>query len=306
MDRDADEFFTVTSQGLAFYGDRFGIPFPQRIYNQVFVPEFGGAMENFGCVTWSDQWLPRSTPTAAERQDRARVVLHEMAHMWFGNIVTMRWWDDIWLNESFAEFAANWAASSATAFHDSWVAHLASEQMRAYAADQGPTTHPICGEVPTVAAAMSVFDAITYPKGASVLRQLKEYVGEESFVAGMRTYFARHAWGNTTLTDLTDALAEASGRDLDAWRSVWLDTSGVDRLELDGDTLVAPGDRPHVVGVGYYADVGERLERVGFERVEVTGSRTPLAVPDATDLVLLNDEDLTFATTRPGRRPGHP
>ncbi len=300
VDRDADDIFTTTQQGLAFYGDRFGLAFPQRTYDQVFLPEFGGAMENYGCVAFTDSLLFRSTPTVAQRHALAQVVLHEMAHMWFGNIVTMRWWDDIWLNESFAEFAANWAASRATDHQDSWVSHLAGWKLDAYAADQGPTTHPICGEVPTAADAMSVFDAITYPKGASVLRQLMEYVGEEQFVAGMKTYFARHAWGNTTLTDLTDALAEASGRDLDAWRSVWLDTSGVDRIELDGTTLVAPGDRPHVVAVGFYRDAGDVLERIDLQRVEVTGPRTEIDVPDGADLILLNDEDLSFVTTRPG------
>jgi aminopeptidase N len=300
VDRDADDIFEVTAQGLAFFGDKFGMPFPQRTYDQVFIPEFGGAMENYGCVAFTDSLLFRSTPTVAQQHALARVVLHEMAHMWFGNIVTMRWWDDIWLNESFAEFAANWASSRATDQEDSWVSHLAGWKLDAYAADQGPTTHPICSEVPTAADAMSVFDAITYPKGASVLRQLMEYVGEDNFVAGMKAYFARHAWGNTTLTDLTDALAEASGRDLDAWRSLWLDVSGVDRMELDGTTLVAPGDRPHIVAVGYYRDAGETFERIDLQRVEVAAPRTDLDVPAGTDLVLLNDEDLTFATTRPG------
>ncbi|HZU57947.1 MAG TPA: aminopeptidase N, partial [Actinocrinis sp.] len=185
LERDADEAFTLTEQGLSFYGRVFGMPFPQRTYDQVFMPEFGGAMENFGCVTWSDGFLQRSAPTAAERELFAKVLLHEMAHMWFGNIVTMRWWDDLWLNEAFAEFACNWAAAEATAYRDAWAGHLATGKQRAYLTDQGPISHPIRTQVRSTAEAASIFDAITYEKGASVLKQLMTYVGEENFSAGM-------------------------------------------------------------------------------------------------------------------------
>ena len=222
LDRDADELFTVTGQGLAFFGQVFAMPFPQTKYDQVFLPEFGGAMENYGCVAWSDAFLSRTSPTPAELDELARVLLHEMAHMWFGNIVTMRWWDDLWLNEAFAEFACNWAMVRATRYTDAWATHLAVGELSAYLADQGPMSHPIHQPIADVAQAAASFDAITYPKGASVLGQLMHYVGEPVFEAGMAAYFARHAWGNTTLQDLIDVLAEASGRDLDAWREAWL------------------------------------------------------------------------------------
>ncbi|NGO11915.1 aminopeptidase N [Streptomyces sp. HC44] len=307
LDRDADDIFTLTRQGLAFFGEAFAMPFPQRKYDQVFMPEFGGAMENYGCVTWSDGFLRRATPTPAESELLAKVLLHEMAHMWFGNIVTMRWWDDLWLNEAFAEFACHWAAERATRYTDAWAGHLADDKLKAYLSDQGPVSHPIHQPIHDVAQAASIFDNITYPKGASVLQQLMTYVGEERFRAGMTAYFARHAWGNTTLQDLIDALSEAGGRDLDAWRTAWLATAGTDRfsLERDGDTvtLVAAGTpRPQVLAVGAYGRNGEALERRALVRVEVTQTRTPVTglPPEAdTDILLINDDDLTFATSRP-------
>ncbi|WP_405540066.1 aminopeptidase N [Streptomyces sp. NBC_00075] len=305
LDRDADEIFTLTRQGLAFYGEVFAMPFPQRRYDQVFMPEFGGAMENYGCVTWSDAYLRRAVPTPAERELFAKVLLHEMAHMWFGNIVTMRWWDDLWLNEAFAEFACHWAAERATRYTDAWAGHLVGGKLTAYLSDQGPVSHPIHQPIHDVAQAASIFDNITYPKGASVLQQLMTYVGEERFRAGMAAYFARHAWGNTTLQDLIVALSEASGRDLDAWRTAWLETAGTDRflLERDGEsvTLVAVGTpRPQVLAVGAYDRNGEALERSALVRVEVTQDRTPVVgLPPTADLLLVNDDDLTFATTRP-------
>jgi aminopeptidase N len=308
LDRDADNLFTWTEQGLGFFGDVFGMPFPQRKYDQVFMPEFGGAMENYGCVTWTDGALIRTPPTPAEQGDVALVLLHEMAHMWFGNIVTMRWWDDLWLNEAFAEFACHWAASRATAFTDAWVGHLITGEIRAYLADQGPKSHPIRLPIPDVAAAASIFDEITYPKGASVLEQLMIYVGEPNFTAGMKAYFAKYAWGNTTLQDLIDELAATSGRDLDEWRTGWLETAGTDRLTLEseGGTLVlaarGPGGgpaRPQVLAVGAYSRRDGRLERTGVAEVEVHGPRTTVELPAGADLYLVNDEDLTFATTRP-------
>ena len=305
LDRDADEILTLTRQGLAFYAEAFAMPFPQRKYDQVFVPEFGGAMENYGCVTWSDVFLRRTEPTPAERELLAVVLLHEMAHMWFGNIVTMRWWDDLWLNEAFAEFACHWAAEGATRHTDAWASHLVVGKIRAYLSDQGPASHPIHQPIHDVAQAASIFDNITYPKGASVLLQLMTYVGEDRFRTGMAAYFARHAWGNTTLQDLIDALAEASGRDLAAWRRAWLETAGTDRfsLEREGEsvTLVAAGTpRPQVLAVGAYEAKGDSLERGALVRVEVTGPRTPVTgLPATADVLLVNDEDLTFATTRP-------
>ncbi|WP_405864807.1 aminopeptidase N [Streptomyces sp. NBC_00005] len=305
LDRDADEIFTLTRQGLAFFGEAFAMPFPQRKYDQVFMPEFGGAMENYGCVTWSDGFLRRATPTPAERELFAKILLHEMAHMWFGNIVTMRWWDDLWLNEAFAEFACHWAAERATRYTDAWAGHLVGDKLKAYLADQGPVSHPIHQPIHDVAQAASIFDNITYPKGASVLQQLMTYVGEEQFRAGMTAYFARHAWGNTTLQDLIDALSEASGRDLATWRTAWLATAGTDRfsLERDGETVTlvaADTPRPQVLAVGAYDRHGEALERSALVRVEVTQTRTAVTgLPPAADVLLINDDDLTFATTRP-------
>ena len=313
LERDADELFTLTAQGLAFFADAFGLPFPERKYDQVFLPELGGAMENYGCVAWSDTFLRRSDPTPAERELLAKVLLHEMAHMWFGNMVTMRWWDDLWLNEAFAEFACNWAAEEATRYTDAWASHLADEEVGAYLADQGPASHPIRLPIHDVEEAASIFDAITYPKGASVLQQLMTYVGEDRFRAGMTAYFAEHAWGNTTLQDLMDALAAESGRDLDAWRRGWLETAGTDRftLERDGDRFTLVGrspdggePRPQVLAVGAYragasATEGSALDRVALATVEVQGARTPVELPRDADLYLVNDDDLTFATARP-------
>jgi aminopeptidase N len=307
LDRDADTLFTVTEQGLRFYGEQFAMPFPQARYDQVFVPEFGGAMENFGCVTWGDYFLRRSEPTPAENESMVRVLLHEMAHMWFGNIVTMRWWEDLWLNESFAEFACNWAASEATAYPDAWARHLAGQKLEAYLADQGPVSHPIRQPIHDVAQAMSIFDAITYPKGASVLRQLQVFVGEDAFRAGMASYFARFAWQNTTLQDLVDELAAAGGRDLTAWRDGWLATAGTDRftLETAGDELVLVGrgpegpPRPQVLAVSAYRREAEGLVRTQQRRVEVQTARTPVDLPVGADFYLVNDDDLTFASVRP-------
>jgi aminopeptidase N len=308
LDRDADELFEVTAQGLAFFGERFGLPFPQRTYDQVFVPDMGGAMENYGCVIWTDAVMYRNAPTHAEREARALVLLHEMAHMWFGDMVTMRWWEDLWLNEAFAEWACHWAAEAATRFTDAWAGFLASNELAGYAADIAPTTHPIRQAVDDVAAAAAGFDMITYPKGAAVLKQLHAFLGEDAFVEGLRGYFRKYAWGNTTLEDLMAEFSEASGRDLDAWVHGWLDTAGTDRLVLEqsgeGTVLRASGPegtapRPHRIGLGRYAWQGDSLVRQRLITVETTGESTP--VPDAADadLVLVNDEDLTFASVQP-------
>ena len=305
--RDAEQLFTLTAQGLEFFGERFGMPFPQRSYDQVFLHEFGGAMENYGCVTWADTVLRRHEPTTGEWQRFTNVLLHEMAHMWFGNIVTMRWWDDLWLNEAFAEFACMWAAERATAYGDTAANNLVGDKLDAYLADQGPSSHPIRQPVPSVADAESIFDSITYPKGAAVLKQLMHFVGEDTFSAGMSAYFAEHAWGNTTLDELVASLEQASGRDLQPWRTAWLETAGVDRLGIehtdDGLVLTAVGahgaPHPQVVSVGAYRRAGEALEEVGSARVEVDGARTAVEGLPEADLYLVNHDDTTFATTRP-------
>jgi aminopeptidase N len=270
----------------------------------------GGAMENWGCVTWSDASLHRSPPSYLERESRALVLLHEMAHMWFGDMVTMRWWDDLWLNEAFAEWACHWATVGATPFTDAWSSFLAGWKLGGYSADMAPTTHPIRQPVHDVAAAAATFDQITYPKGASVLKQLVAYVGEDAFVAGLRSYFARHAWGNTVLDDMMGAIEEESGRDLSAWVKGWLDTAGTDRLVLEnaaggGLALRASGPnggppRPHRLDIGVYdRTTQETLVRRDLIAVETSGELTPVGAVADPHLLLVNDEDLTFASTRP-------
>jgi aminopeptidase N len=308
LERDAEELFDLTAEGLAFFGEQFRLPFPQRRYNQVFMHEFRGAMEDWGCVTWTDYFIFREPPSYAERELRALVLLHEMAHMWFGDMVTMRWWDDLWLNESFAEWACAWAAVRCTEFTGTLAGLLATEKQDAYAADAGPTTHPIRQAIPDVAAGETNFDDITYPKGAAALRQLVAFLGEDAFVAGLRSYFRAHAWGNTTLEDLVAELAAAGDRDLTRWVHGWLETSGTDRLALEraghGITVVTtppPGRAPlpHRVTIGGYAVRGDDLAPVERLSAEVTGVRTDIETAVDADLWLLNDEDLTFAAIRP-------
>jgi aminopeptidase N len=313
LERDAEELFDLTARGLKFYGDQFQFPFPQTRYDQVFMPEMGGAMENYGCVTYSDSFLYREAPSYAEREQRAAVLLHEMAHMWFGDIVTMRWWDDLWLNESFAEWACSWSATAATEFTDIWAGVLASDKLRAYGADQAPTTHPIRQDVPDTGAAAASFDAITYMKGSAVLKQLVAFVGEESFVAALASYFRTYAWQNTTLDDLMKEIERASGRDLSGWVQGWLETSGTDRIRVEvadsGLRLHTAGanDRrplPHRLNVGIYdlveaAPTDRLLRRVRTIETQVAGELTEVGPVPPSSLALVNDDDLTFASVRP-------
>jgi aminopeptidase N len=303
LERDAEELFGLTEQGLAFFGERFALPFPQERYDQVFVPDFGGAMENWGCVTWSDSQLHRSPPTYSERAFTGLVLLHEMAHMWFGNLVTLRWWNDLWLNEAFASFASTWASASATEFTDAWATFLAEEQTAAYQQDMGPASHPIRTSVPDVGHAFASFDAITYYKGQAVLAQLMAYVSEETFVAGLRAYFAEHAWGNAELSDLMGAVGEAAGRDLTDWTASWLDAAGTDTISLVGTTMLTSSPdggepRRHALRVGSYVRTESGLERHGVLEVETSGTTTYLTDLPAADLHLLNDGALTFASVR--------
>jgi len=305
LDRDAEELFELTEQGLTWFGERFGIPFGQEKYDQVFVPDLGGAMENWGCVTWGDGVLFRSTPTHDQRAMVAEILLHEMAHMWFGDLVTMRWWDDLWLNEAFASWAACWAAAGATRYTDAWAGFLASDELEGYRVDMGPASHPIRGAVPDVSQAMANFDAIAYQKGQAVLRQLSAYAGEEAFLAGLRRYFRDHAWANTRLEDLTGAVGEACGQDLTAWETAWLDRAGTDTLTLtDGLLRAAAPDgsapRPHRLAIGCYAVDGDTMRRVADVDVTTAGHEKAVDLPDC-DLRLVNDHDLTFAAVRTDR-----
>jgi aminopeptidase N len=320
---DADEVFTVTKQGFAFFEEAFGTPYAFDKYDQMFVPDFNaGAMENAGAVTILEDYIFRSRVTDAAYEQRANTVLHELAHMWFGDLVTMRWWDDLWLNESFAEWAAHWANVGATRYQNAWTTFLNQRKSWGYRQDQLLTTHPIVADMVDLEAVEVNFDGITYAKGASALRQLVAWVGEKEFLAGVRTYFTKYAWGNTELSDLLAELEASSGRELTQWSAQWLQTSGVNLLRPvvqiadDGTYMsvavaqeppsspvgVAPTLRSHRIAVGLYDRNSEgRLVRYERMEIDVTGALTDipkLAGVKIPDLLLLNDDDLTFAKIR--------
>ncbi|MFF3115315.1 aminopeptidase N [Kitasatospora sp. NPDC057904] len=313
---DADEILGVTKLGLDFFHEQFDYPYPFGKYDQAFVPEYNiGAMENPGCVTFKEDFVFRSKVTDAAYEGRANVILHEMAHMWFGDLVTMRWWDDLWLKESFADFMGSYGLIGArTRYSSAWVTFANQRKAWAYRQDQLPTTHPITADIPDLEAAKLNFDGITYAKGASVLKQLVAYAGSDAFFEGARRYFKRHAFGNTELADLLGILEETSGRDLKSWAAAWLQTAGVDSLtpqvtadaegritELavlqDGAVL-----RPHRIAVGLYDhDSDGTLVRTARIELDVTGARTVVAEAAGRPrpaLVLLNDDDLTYCKIR--------
>lgn len=299
----ADEILEVTRQGLDFFAEAFDFPYPWGKYDQIFVPEYNiGAMENPGLVTFTESYLYRGAATRAQRQARANTILHEMAHMWFGDLVTMQWWDDLWLKESFADYMGSHASVAATEYTDAWVAFANRRKAWAYTQDQLPSTHPIVADIPDLETAKLNFDGITYAKGAAVLKQLVAFVGEEAFFEGARRYFARHAYGNTTLEDLLVELELASGRDMRAWAQAWLQTTGMSTVSIerdaDGDAVVVQTDpRPHRLQIGLYDLQGDTLVLRERIPVDLAEERTPVALPDA-DLVLLNDGDLTYAKAR--------
>ena len=315
---DAEDVFAVTRQGFDFYERLFGTGYPFAKYDQVFVPEFaGGAMENVACVTISEQFLFRSKVTDLMYETRAMVILHEMAHMWFGDLVTMRWWDDLWLNESFAEFCAHLATAEATRFTDAWTTFANLRKAVGYMQDKMPSTHPIAADVPTLTEAIANFDGISYAKGASVLKQLVAYLGRASFFDGIQGYLAGHGWANATLADLLRALTASSGRSLADWSRAWLETAGPNTLrpefEVGPDGAFtsfavlqeAPAEhptlRPHHIAIGLYNRAGGALTRTRRVEVDVAGARTPvpeLAGAAQPDLVLLNDDDLGYALVR--------
>ncbi|HEY2794824.1 MAG TPA: aminopeptidase N [Micromonosporaceae bacterium] len=312
---DADGWLRVSKDGLDFYVERFGHAYPFEKYDQFLVPEYSGAMEQPGAVIFGDMsFLFRSAPTDAELEMRAFVILHEMAHMWFGDLVTMRWWDDLWLNESFAEYAGALATAESSGHADVWATYAGSHKVSAATADQLPTTHPVVADVPDLASVDSAFDRITYEKGASVLKQLAAWVGPEAFAAGVRDHFTAHAWGNATVTDFLDALGGASGRDMTTWAAQWLHTSGVNTMRadfaVDGDgrftafAIEQTGStlRDHRMAVGCYdEDETGGLRRSGYVLVDVSDARTE--VPELIGVVrpallLLNDDDLTYTKIR--------
>ncbi len=315
---DPDEIFEVTRQGFDFYHQAFGVRYPFGKYDQVFVPEFkAGAMENAGCVTFLEDYLFRSRVTDFAREIRAETILHEMAHMWFGDLVTMRWWDDLWLNESFATWAAALAQAEATRWTSAWTTFCQLQKAWAYQQDQLPSTHPISADIPDIAAVEVNFDGITYAKGAAVLKQLVAYVGREQFLAGVRHYFGQHAWGNATLADLLSALQESSGRELTGWSKQWLETAGVNTLrpdyQCDDDGVLTefavlqsapeahPVLRSHRIAVGFYDRTSDGLRRRRQAEADISGERTVLAElagERRPDLVLVNDDDLAYAKMR--------
>nr|WP_296777581.1 aminopeptidase N [Rhodococcus sp. (in: high G+C Gram-positive bacteria)] len=296
---DPDDIFEITKQGLTFYHDTFDFPYPFGKYDQIFVPEYNlGAMENPGLVTFTESYVFRSAATQAQYEQRANTILHEMAHMWFGDLVTMEWWDDLWLKESFADFMGAYTSAHATRFTDAWVSFANRRKAWAYLQDQLPTTHPIVADIPDLEAAKLNFDGITYAKGASVLKQLAAYVGENAFFEAARTYFAEFAYGNTTLDNLLTHASAASGRNLDDWSAAWLQTSGVSTLTFTGTTIEQTDPRPHRLAIGLYdAESSGNIVRTERREIDISQPSTPVEFPSAA-LVLLNDDDLTYAKIR--------
>lgn len=316
---DAENIFELTRQGFAFYEAQFGTPYPFEKYDQLFVPEFNaGAMENAGAVTFLESYVFRSRVPDATVERRAITILHELAHMWFGDLVTMRWWNDLWLNESFAEFMSALAAAEATEFKQAWTTFASMEKAWAYRQDQLPTTHPIVAEIRDLEDVLVNFDGITYAKGASVLKQLVAWVGQDKFMQGVREYFGKHSWANTELSDLLSELEAASGRDLGEWSAKWLETAGVNtlrpELEVNDDGVITsfairqtavadyPTLRPHRLAIGFYdADEEGKLRRSHRIELDVDGELTDvpeLAGHARPDLLLLNDDDLAYAKIR--------
>ena len=318
---DPEDLFTVTKQGFKYFEEAFDFGYPFEKYDQLFVPEFNaGAMENAACVTHHESYVFRSKVTRATYEQRANTVLHEMAHMWFGDLVTMKWWDDLWLNESFAEWAAHHASVEATQYTEAWVNFVNQRKSWGYRQDQLPTTHPIVADMFDLDAVEVNFDGITYAKGASALRQLVAWVGEDAFFTGIRAYFKKHAWGNTELQDLLVELEQACGRSLTDWTQRWLQTAGVNTLRPeivvhDGkyksvtilqEPPVAPEGvdqllRPHHIGIGLYNRVGTQIKRDNRIEIDVDGARTDvpeLVGQPVADLMLLNDGDYTFVKIR--------
>ncbi|GAA1484602.1 aminopeptidase N [Brachybacterium fresconis] len=314
---DAQNVIDITATGIDFYEDAFDRDFPFPKYDQVFVPEYNmGAMENPGAITYVETYVFRSEVSDAIRERRDLTILHELAHMWFGDLVTMRWWDDLWLNESFAEYASTLASAEVTRWSDAWTTFALSEKGWAYQQDQLPSTHPIVADMVDFEAVETNFDGITYAKGASVLRQLVAYVGREEFFAGVRAYFARHAWSNTELSDLLVELEATSGRDLGTWAQQWLRTAGVNTLrpliERDADGTVArfaieqtapqehPTLRPHRLQVGGFTLRGGQLVRTESVEIDVDDALTevPALTGTRADLWLINDGDLTYTKVR--------
>jgi len=315
---DAANIFDCTRRGFTFYEEEFDCAFPFTKYDQIFTPEYNmGAMENAGAVTFNEMYVFRAKVTEAIVERRALTILHELAHMWFGNLVTMRWWNDLWLNESFAEWASTTCSAEVTQWRSAWTTFGTAEKTWAYRQDQLSSTHPIVADIRNLEDVEVNFDGITYAKGASVLKQLVAHVGRDTFTAGLRRYFSEHAWQNTTLADLLGHLEQASGRDLRQWSHLWLETAGVNTLrpviQVDGQGIITaaaitqtavdafPTLRPHTLAIGCYAVQGDQLVRVNRIELDIDGARTDvpqLVGLQRPDLLLVNEDDLAYAKIR--------
>jgi aminopeptidase N len=315
---DADYIFEKTKQGFEFYEKHFEYPYPFEKYDQLFVPEFNaGAMENAGAITFTETYIFRSKVTDAIKERRVVTILHELAHMWFGDLVTMKWWNDLWLNESFAEWASTLATAEATEWREAWTTFQSTEKSWAYRQDQLPSTHPVVATINDLEDVQVNFDGITYAKGGSVLKQLVAWVGLEAFMAGVAAYFRKHEFGNTELSDLLVELEKTSGRELTTWSQLWLETAGVNtlrpELEVDASGVITsfavlqeaaadyPTIRPHRLAIGFYSHLNGALVRESGIEVDVNGVRTEitkLVGLKRPDLVLVNDEDLAYAKVR--------
>ncbi|HXD61847.1 MAG TPA: aminopeptidase N [Lacisediminihabitans sp.] len=315
---DADYIFEKTRQGFAYYEEKFDHPYPFEKYDQLFVPEFNaGAMENAGAVTFTENYVFRSKVTDAIKERRVVTILHELAHMWFGDLVTMKWWNDLWLNESFAEWASTIATAEATEWTEAWTTFQAMEKSWAYRQDQLPSTHPVVATINDLEDVQVNFDGITYAKGGSVLKQLVAWVGRDAFFSGVAAYLKKHAWGNAELADLLAELEKASGRDLTSWAKLWLETAGVNTLRpqivTDDSGVItsfavlqsAPEDyptiRPHRLAIGFYDLADGRLTRSHRVEVDIDGESSE--IPELVglkkpSLVLINDDDLAYAKIR--------
>ena len=318
--KDVDYLFDITKKGFAFYAKTWGVPYPYAKYDQIYVPEYNaGAMENIGLVTIRDSYVFESKVTDALAERRVVTVLHELAHMWFGDYVTMKWWNDLWLNESFAEFTSTLATAEATDWKDAWATFCSGEKSWALAQDQLSTTHPIVAPINDLNDTYVNFDGITYAKGASVLKQLVAYVGRERFFEGISHYLNRHAYSNATLNDLLDELEATSGRDLKTWSAKWLEQAGINTIstavQADADgkitsltlTQAAPTEfpvlRPHRLAVGFYDEDPQTGKIVRTDRIEldVDGEHTTVAQAAGKakpSLLLANDDDLTYTKLR--------
>ena len=319
---DAENIFDCTRRGFAFYENEFDYAFPFTKYDQIFTPEYNmGAMENAGAVTFNEKYVFRGKVTEAIIERRALTILHELAHMWFGDLVTMQWWNDLWLNESFAEWASTTCSAEVTQWDTAWTTFSTAEKSWAYRQDQLSSTHPIVADIRNLEDVEVNFDGITYAKGASVLKQLVAHVGRKPFTAGLREYFSVHAWQNTTLSDLLGHLEQASGRDLQKWSQLWLETAGVNTLRpevtVDAQGIITaaaitqtaieafPTLRPHTLAVGCYDVHGDELVRVNRVELDIDGERTEvpeLVGTPAPDLLLVNDDDLAYAKIRLDQR----